>query len=191
MAIFNGYYINKEPPTLKLDLMNIALQRDMSESIIQCSRNNGPTWLEISLIPEPFDEKLREKYLLSYDRFQSILYIKDSKIYIQLRFSEDGNYFELNSGSLVQRDEYNKMANFVHRNLSGTELKDYDFYDTYENYIKLSLRSILYNDHPELIDKVINYLVKNLCNSFVAEHPESFSDYEINKMVDKLLEGLT
>ena len=195
MAIFNGRNINKEPLNLELNLMDISLQRDTSIPIKQYDHSNGLPWIEIDLMSKPFDEKLSKMHSLNYDSLQPILSVIDGQVYIQINFSKDGDYSEFEFGNIVRRDEYEKMANLVHESLLAAELNNYKFYDTYEQCAKFSLRSVLRNDHSDLNDKIIDYLTENVYKSFIANHPDSFSDDdvygdEVNKMVNNLLEDL-
>lgn len=195
MAIFEGRNFNKEPLSIELDLMDILLQRDMSVPIKQSDRNDGIPWIDIYLTPKPFDEKLGEMNLFSYDLLQPILSVIDGQVYIQINFLKDNNRSEFEFGNIVRRDEYEKMANLVHESLLATELNDYNFYDTYEQCVKFSLRFILHNGHSDLNDKMIDYLTENVYKSFIVNHPDSFSDddiygNEVNKRVANILEDL-
>lgn len=195
MAIFDGYNFNREPLSIELDLMDILLQRDMSVPIKQSDRNDKISWIDIYLTPNPFDEKLREINAFSYDALQPILSVIDGQVYIQINFSKDNNRSEFEFGNIVRRDEYEKMANFVHESLSTTELKDFNFYDTYEQCVKFNLRYILHNGHSDLNDRMIDYLTEKVYKSFIVNHPDSFSDDdiygdEVNKRVSNILEDL-
>lgn len=195
MAIFDGYNFNREPLSIELELMDILFQRDMSVPIKQSDHNDEISWIDICLTSKPFAEELGKMNAFSYDSLQPILSVIDGQVCIQIKFLKDDNCSEFESGNVVRRDEYEKMANFVHESLSTTELKDFNFYDTYEKCVKFSLRSILHNDHSDFNDKMIDYLTEKVYKSFIANHPDSFSDDdiygdEVNKRVTNILEDL-
>ena len=195
MAIFDGYNFNREPLSIELDLMDILFQRDMSVPIKQSDRNDEISWIDIYLTSKPFVKKLGEINAFSYDSLQPVLSVIDGQVYIQINFSKDNNRSEFEFGNIVRRNEYEKMSYFVHESLSTTELKDFNFYDTYKQCVKFNLRYILHNGHSDLNDRMIDYLTEKVYKSFIVNHPDSFSDDdiygdEVNKRVTNILENL-